>query len=307
MSLLNEIRDSAIDANINISVVLRKCKVLSIKLGNNFLKKWVDEELNGYKDVDSLPDYRIFHVNSKGHFVGPAGSALKNGDIPLVSIPEKFRKNLEKSFCMQPIAAYISILNSGNSDILQEPWPPDLVAFVGKKIYQYMNCISAWKVIPRASLVALVEAVRNRILNFVLEIENEVPNGVELSSKKQKISQQKINQVFNTTIYGNVGNIAEGGKEVSQTSSFNVVKNDLESLKDFFSEIGIPKKEIADLEESIKQDSTDEVKKNNSLGSNVLEWIGSIGIKISRGTFSLARTITSGVIIQAILKYYGIN
>ena len=54
MSLLREIQSDAIDKNVDISVVLRKCKVLAARLGNKNFKLWVERELNGYKSREDL-------------------------------------------------------------------------------------------------------------------------------------------------------------------------------------------------------------------------------------------------------------
>lgn len=104
--------------------------------------------------------------------------------------------------------------------------------------------MSTWKLIPNSSIFSLVEAVRNRILSFILEIEKEAPDAGEDSLKTQKISPERVTQVFNTTIYGNVGNISEASQNVNQRTTINIVQNDLNSLKDYLSSVGIPKSEI---------------------------------------------------------------
>ena len=53
-SLLKEIRDAAVDANVPIANVLRKCAVLGAKLKNNELRDWALQELNGYKDENDF-------------------------------------------------------------------------------------------------------------------------------------------------------------------------------------------------------------------------------------------------------------
>lgn len=45
MSLLRDIQNDVIDANVDISVILRKCKVLAVRLGNEPFENWVDQEL----------------------------------------------------------------------------------------------------------------------------------------------------------------------------------------------------------------------------------------------------------------------
>ena len=109
MSLLREIQDAAIDEKTDITAVLRKCKVLAARLGNEEFKNWVDLELNGYAHQDPLPEYRISEVYSKGHFVGPFGSELRNGDIPLNCLPEKWRDNFRYARAREPISSYSSL------------------------------------------------------------------------------------------------------------------------------------------------------------------------------------------------------
>ena len=307
MSLLRDIQNDVIDTNVDISVILRKCKVLAVRLGNEPFENWVDQELNGYKNKNLLPDYRIVQIYSKGHFSGPFGSGIKNADIPLSCIPKKYREDLSKCYFMEPIGYYINSLNNSKGDNFEEQWPPDLVAHTGRDIYRGMNCMSAWKLIPNSSIFSLVEAVRNRILNFVLEIGKEAPDAGEDSPKTQKISPERISQVFNTTIYGDVGNISEASQNINQTVTINVLKNDLNSLKAYLSSAGIPKNEIQKLEVAIQKDSAEKVSKTQKLGNKVLAWIKSVSLKIKNEAIPVLQSVSANLITQAILKYYGVN
>ena len=78
----------------------------------------------------------MFYVRSKGHFSGPFGSGIKNADIPLSCIDKKYHSQLEKSYCVQPIITYVDLLKGPDRNIFEEPWSPDLVAYVGAKIYE---------------------------------------------------------------------------------------------------------------------------------------------------------------------------
>ena len=307
MSLLRNIQESAIDPQVDIASILRKCKVLSFRLGYEKFKIWVDQELNGYNDITNLPDYRILTVQSKGHFTGPAGSGLRNADIPLSSVDKDFRQYLEKSYLVQPTSVYVSMLEkSKHGESLQEPWPPDIVAHVGRGIYMYMTCMTAWKVIPYASLVNLIETVRNKVLSFVLEIELEDPDAGEVNPQKQSIPQDKVAQVFNTQIYGNVGNLSEGGRDYKQIATMNIQESNLESLKEYLKAAGIPEKEIIQLENAIKEDDISEIKKTKKLSPRVSGWLGSIASGIAQGLIPIAQGINANLITQSLLIYYGI-
>ncbi len=215
MSLLREIQDAAINSHTDLAMLLRKCKVLAARLGNPEFKNWVENELSGYEDVEILPKYRLVKVNSKGHFSGPFQSGLRNADIPMSCIPKEFHKKLSYAYFTLPVAAMEDLVKKSDGS-LQEPWNADIVAFVGQDIYESMNCMQAWKVIPSASIVAALDAVRNSILNFVLEIEAESPDAGEAALNSSPIPQEKLHQIFNTYITGDVQNIATGSHSFDQ-------------------------------------------------------------------------------------------
>ncbi|AIJ46922.1 hypothetical protein O987_14030 [Comamonas testosteroni TK102] len=216
MSLLRQIQDAAIDSSIDLPTLLRKCKVLAARLGNDDFKRWIDSELSGYDNTDDLPEYRIFGVNSKGHFSGPFGSGLRNAHIPLSCFPEDFREILGHSYFTQPIAAMASLVADGKSGTLQEPWNPDLVAHFGQRIYENMVCMQAWKVIPTSALVAALDTVRTRILNFALEIEAQNPAAGEAMANEKPVPQETVQHIFNTYITGDVQNLASGSTNFTQ-------------------------------------------------------------------------------------------
>jgi len=227
MSLLREIQNAAIDSKISLANLLRKCKVLSSRLGNTEFKTWIENELNGYKDLENLPDYRIINVRSKGHFSGPYQSGLRNADIPLLTIDKEYHVMLSHTYLMEPVASIESLIENIEGGTAQEPWDANLVALVGQKIYENMNCMQAWKVIPKTSIVGALEAVRNRILNFVLEIEAEAPDAGEAAINSKPVPEEKVHQIFNTYISGNVANVATGSSDFKQKVNNSNINKEL--------------------------------------------------------------------------------
>lgn len=129
---------------------------------------------------------------------------------------------------MQPISAYTSLVDKSTASNAKENWPADLVACVGRDIYENMNCLAAWKIIPYNAIVALVDTIKTRVLNFCLEIEAVAPDAGEASLNSPPISQEKVTQVFNTYITGTVQNVAAGGTHFKQeTTSTTGVADEL--------------------------------------------------------------------------------
>lgn len=220
MSLLRDIQKAAISSGTDVVELLRMCKVLAARLGNTDFTSWLDTELNGYPNKDSLPQYRKLKVQSFGHFSGPFGSGLKNAPIPPHCLPEQFRDFVTTTYLMDPISKYT--LNSNDPPgNFQELWPSDLVARYSSRIYRNMNCIQAWKFIPQGDLSALVDTLKTRILNFCLEIEKESPNAGESSLNDPPMPQEKVSQVFYNYIGGDVQNMSAGGQNFSQSATVN--------------------------------------------------------------------------------------
>ena len=230
MSLLRDIQNSAVDANEPIGTLLRKCKILAARLGNEEFEVWVERELNGYCDKNSFPKYGILNVASKGYFSGGFGSGMKNADIPMLRIDERFREQLFISYLSQPVSSIESLIKESDGTSVQEPWPSDVTALFGTNIYQNMNCLQAWKVIPVNTLVGVIDMIRSRVLNFVLKIEAEDPEAGDAPLNSKPVAEEKIKQIFNTYISGDVQNVATGSTGVEQNAHIN--KN-----SDVFSEL----------------------------------------------------------------------
>ncbi|MEA2007371.1 MAG: hypothetical protein U9O20_04415 [Patescibacteria group bacterium] len=305
MSLLQDIQNDLIKKDVDVSSVLRKCLVLASRLDSEELKDWANKELNGYENKEELPDYRVIQVQSKGDFSGAFQSGLKNANIPLCYIPKKYRADFEQSYCLQPISAYESLVNSSKGENLREPWSSDFIVVLGEKIYKGMNCLSAWKEIPNTAVVSLVDSVKNRMLNFVLMVETENPEAgeVEISKERGPIKKEKVSQIFNNTVYGNVGNISSSNSNVSQSATFNIVEGDFNSLKKQLEEFDVSEEEVEELKEIVKKDDTEKVKETKTLGKNVRKWIE----KITKTSVSLAKGVTTEIIAKAILLYYGVE
>ena len=219
MSLLRDVQEAAIDEQSQVATLLRKCKVLAARLGSEELSRWIDNELNGYESLDQLPSYRVLNVRSYGDFVGPFGRQMKNAPIPPGALPEELREGIQTSRISMPISTLTSLSTHESSSRLS--WPPDVVSIYGERIYEGMNCLIAWQLLPRSALVAILDTVRTRVLNFALEIEKEYPNAGEAAVNSNPVPEEKVSQVFNTFITGTVQNLATGSNNVEQKAQLD--------------------------------------------------------------------------------------
>jgi hypothetical protein len=305
MSLLRDIQAAAVDPNTDVATLLRKCKILAVRLGNEKFKKWVDHELNGYNNTEDLPEYRILHTESYGHFSGTFGSGLNNAPIPPSCLPKELRDRVTKSYLTAPISAFASLINTEDRSNAREQWPADMVAYFGQKIYQGMNCLSAWKVLPYNVLVALVDTIKTRVLNFALEIEGEAPDAGEAPPNAPPLPQEKVSQVFNTYISGNVQNVATGSSHVTQSGDIIVMPGNFDSLRKHLASLGVEEPDITDLDNAIKKDTKAQGKP--ALGKRVQSWIGKMVGKAASGAWKVSTSVAGTVLGKALSKYFGLE
>lgn len=302
MGLYEEIQAAATDSQVPISDLLRKCSILAARLNNDELKVWVDRELNGYGADDVVPSYRVLAVDSFGHFSGPAGSGLNNAPIPPHTVKESLRHHVEEAQIRQPMAALEDLVSSDKTEF-QIPWPPDLTALVGQDIYQYMNCLQAWRSVSRGQIVSIVDTVRNRILAFVLEVESELPDAGDWPKPPAAVPQEAVERAFNMTIAGNVGQLIAGSHDFV-ANSVQVSQGDFASLSAAMRDLGVSEEDVTELKAAIDADESRQDK--TSLGQSVTGWIGKMAGKASVGALKIAAGAAVGAIMKLILAYYGI-
>jgi len=221
LNLITEIQDDILDPSIRLSSTLRKAKVLAYRLKNADFKEWVDQELNGYtSSTDTLPDYRELGSQSYGTFVGIV-KQLKNVPIPPLCLPEEFQEFAVTVFLSQGIRSLESLVESGD-DTIRYPWPADLVAIAGDMVYDRMTCLSAWRMVSKSQIEQIIDIVRNRLLTFLLELEQIEPDLGEISPDEEPpIPNERIDQVFQTHIWGGY-NVIGSGTAVSQGGKMTV-------------------------------------------------------------------------------------
>jgi AbiTii len=221
MGLLREIQDEVIDADRPLTSVLRKARVLAAELDNEPLRQWASHELNGYPDVAPLPPYRRWRaVPVLGTFVGPFGRA-DNMPISLHSVDESLQGYLFNFAFIEPVAAYEEALRVEQGD-LKAQWPAEALVIARPRVLEGMECVNAWRVLTRGQVLGVVEGVRNRLLEFVLELKREAPEAGDAPASELPLSKDQVTQLFNMTIYagtvtdqsvnvhGTAGNIAGG-------------------------------------------------------------------------------------------------
>lgn len=305
MTLLEDIQSAAVDQNSDLGTILRKCKLLAARLDSKALENWITYESNGYPKNIEVPSYRMWPLEVKGNFSGPYGSELRNVSIPLNFLPENARDSYRNYQCRQSIASLVAIVDKDkNSDdgIIQVE-AAGLAIILGRNVYKYQNCIAAWGEIGIGHIIDLLNAVRNRILDFALAVSKQYPEAGELNKMADhNISQSTITQIFYTTVHGGSANLV--GTTTDSSIAFNIVTNDFPSLARALTDKGILTEDITELEAAV--DSDPRPITESALGPKVSQWIAKMVQKAADGSWNIGVGAAGGLLAQAIAKYYGL-
>lgn len=224
--LINEIQRSCLDDAVNVESLLRRVKLAASKLKLGSLENWVDSELNGYSG--KLPEHRILHGQ-------PAAWNPYNGWIP-IQVDDAFMIDLLSTARVgQSIGGLRDLIENSDGGLYHFPLPPELIV----KINEMMNFQTARIVvqIPRGGIVGILDSVRNRVLDWAIEMERNGVIGEGFSFGAQEVESAKaVMTTFNIGKIDNfAGNMGMGNTsgDISLTST-NVteIKETMQKLRD---------------------------------------------------------------------------
>ena len=305
-NLLKEIQAATTESNYPLANVLRKCAVLASQIKNSELRDWVFKELNGYdNNTDTIPKYRVLGASVQGNLAGPFNSGYKNIMLPAACLPEPLQKQATAATFDQPIASLEALVasDSGDGQVVFN-WPGNWVALIQKegKLAEDVVLYGAWQSVSSAAIVGILDTVRNRVLEFCLRLENEVPGAGSDDVKPTTAETEATTQLFQTIIIGNhAGNIANASPGAIQTVHV-VERGDLQGLVAALTRYGVPASEIDELRGVVEEE-----KNLTAIGPKASQWLAKASTAVASGTWKLGHGVSVGVITKAILEYYGIG
>jgi AbiTii len=199
-TLVEQLQADAIDRSVPINDLLRKAKITAAKLGRADLREWIESELSGYARRSEIPKYRISYPELK--FFNPY-----RGWCPIIGGITEYR-------CAQAISEIGSLLESNETTFT--------VSLTAKEVEFYCEQIGfpcdVKRHISRSSLAAIVDAVRNTVLDWALKLEEAGVHGDGLSfSKKETEKAQAV--TINIGKIGNAVGIGNFGDQATITAT----------------------------------------------------------------------------------------
>ncbi len=223
MSLFDEIQNELI-GEADLSIILRKAKVLAYKLENKEFKDWVENELNGYPNKDLLPKYRKLKTIALGDFWNGVWQ-VKNHVIPLANISKEYRFAFSEIYVFQGIKeleAMIESIKDNNDDSLMMSIPSEFFSILHYQVFDNLQCLRAWRVLNKSQITQIIETTRDGLLSFILELADKYPQIKSDSNFGSQIPNEQISQVFNYFILGGSHSIVSSSNSTVQGDNMSV-------------------------------------------------------------------------------------
>ena len=300
---LREGRDALADSSIPLSSSLLKAKVLTSLLRAKELREYVDRELHGYAESETVPPYRHLPIDSLGTFINPPRfKPVENHPVPTTDLPEQLQSWARMYVCADSIGAIEKLIDTADENMIWMPWPHENVAVIPTvDIGGYgFRCSDAFRCFSTERLQGVLDNVRNTVLDIVLDLTEQFPEQQESEQQLSSLPTTQVQTIINNHITGDYATIASGGV-VQQ--SVAVHARDIASLIDSLTKIGLPAGEQEALRAAIEEDARAEG--DGKLGPRVRAWLGDLASKAVDKSLETGLVVALPHVIDAISKFFG--
>lgn len=293
--LVLELQAACIDSSRSITDVLRMASMIAIKLNVPEAKEWLDRELNGYgeKDGGLLPPYRITRGQVKAlnphHGLVPA--LFENPEVENlindVYIPDSVERLLE--------------LMKGEGELSYRFEPHIEAHLIQQQGYAAMR---PYKVIGTSHVAGVINSIRNRVLDWALELETNGIIGENMSfnnDEKAKAADVHVNNIIQGNVQGTVG---QTGGTANQTFNNQTIEaGNFESLANHLRGHDVLDEDIIELQQAVTADGA--LEDPTKFGPRVSAWIGKMTTKAADGSWGVTIGAAGNVLGGAITTYLG--
>ncbi len=292
MKLIDDIIEILSSENCNLENALIKTKILLHKMGEKSLLTWVNQELNGYDNIKSVPDYRKIQNIVIGSFQNYT-TRYTNHPIPIMHLKDK---ELD-FFTIIKFSDSISTIESlsKGEDTLYFSLGLEFAPLLTKNLDSSLNVTNLKRQVAKSQILGILTQIRSRLLDFILDISEKIPEDISDKDIKSKSKEIDTKEIFNNAIFdGNITiNIGDNNKNKSIQ-----IKNNFENLLQKLKDCDLNSEDLNNLKESIEEDKTIINHEKKEFGKNVKNWLQNMSAKTRD-------KIAMDGIIEGLHEFYG--
>jgi hypothetical protein len=299
MGLIEEIRDKAVSGKIPLEDVMRSCMVLAAKLKHEPLKQWTHNELNGYSRSADVPDYRVVRAQLR---YPPIGVNFGSDLVSTKNMQPELENLLRRIRLGEGIAELEAIQKKGG---MRLSMPEEIQDYIGLEEFGDASgaLTMAYRDVSASTLQGVLSAIRNRVLEFVLSLEDQSTAIDKAAPGTKPLSLEKVDDKFGIYIMGNQNVVTVAGQSaLVQTIQKQVVRNDIASLKAFLSDQGASEEDLKQLDKVIVAAQPADLENQRSA---LYRWANKAAKSIAGGGKSLLQAAAKEAVLLSIRYYFG--
>jgi AbiTii len=294
LPIVLQLQEIASGSDHGVADLLRKALVVASKLQLPEFKDWILNELNGYTEPSALPDYRSIRGDLRAQ--NPY-----QGLIPFIINNLEIRKTVNLIRIRESITSIEQLVTTQPGGEICYYFAPEQEAALMKMQGAYP--LRPLRVVGPNQLLAIIQAVRTRILEWALSLEAEgiLGDGLSFSETERKIAMAS-NTIKIENFQGVLGDVHGGA--VTQNNSMTVNSGSFASLAAYLRQQGIDAALVKELEVAIAEDP--EPALSNGFGPRVSQWIGKMMTLAASGGWEVSIATAGTLLAASISKFYGL-
>lgn len=303
MQQIDELIENLSSSNVSLIDALIKTKVLLYRLGRKDLADWINKEIVGYKDEDSLPHYRVVSSAARGSVTNGVYT-YNNIALPVLRLSERDRNNVETLKLVQSIAALEGLIDQDKKG-LAFALSPDYASYIFRDTFEGGYSVQqAWKATGVGQIAEVLTQVRSSLLDFLCELNQKIEPDMSEDELKKIAESPETSSMFNHAIFGDNVTIVVGNNN-SQNISNTVNKGDFESLANQLRLNKVEEEDIKSLEVALQTDEQASELVQKKFGPKVKNWMSSMLKKAIDATWQVELGVAGGLLTTALQRYYG--
>lgn len=222
-SLVLELQHNAADGSKPLPDVLRKARMVASKLSLEEINIWIGHELHGYTDGAQVPSYRVLHGDVRAH--NPY-----NGVLMPVRVGDPATQESLSVVHIRQSAGSLYDLVTAQSDHLQVQFSHQQLAVLQK---WFGKDEASWMIpfrrLAKSQISEILDAVRSRLLDWTLELENNGILGEGMTFTQQE--KQAASSMPSFVINASGGSMVAIGQHNRFSAKYEAVANSLSRIK----------------------------------------------------------------------------
>lgn len=197
-SAIQQLQQMALDPSCSLSNILRFALSIAVKLGLEDFEGWLQKELNGYEYDADIPTYR--RIKGEAKALNPI-----NGWIPMLFEDSNFLEKISNRSIGMAIGEIENLQsNLTNHSKFKMHFDPRTEVSLMENMGISMKPALF---IPSTTPISILEAVRNKVLDWGLSLEKEGVEGerLEFTEAEKKAAAHITYNIEQVGILGNIG------------------------------------------------------------------------------------------------------